>query len=129
MAGLSGMRGDGRSTWTISDTLSDYGNGGSFHGNLVEVRKVGWQKNTPPPVPVKVWHGRASSTWAECVLQHEDATREERAACRNHLLRRSGRLGVLLIFARSPKNVTTSAVSLATWQWRPPQTERQSGMG
>jgi anaerobic selenocysteine-containing dehydrogenase len=32
---------DGRNAnWTTSDALSDYGNGASFHGNLVEVRKV-----------------------------------------------------------------------------------------
>jgi anaerobic selenocysteine-containing dehydrogenase len=33
---------DGRNAnWTTSDALSDLGNGASFHGNLVEVRKAG----------------------------------------------------------------------------------------
>jgi anaerobic selenocysteine-containing dehydrogenase len=33
---------DGRNAnWTTSDALSDYGNGASFHGNLVEVRRTG----------------------------------------------------------------------------------------
>jgi anaerobic selenocysteine-containing dehydrogenase len=32
---------DGRNAnWTTSDALSDYGNGASFHGNLVDVRKA-----------------------------------------------------------------------------------------
>jgi anaerobic selenocysteine-containing dehydrogenase len=44
---------DGRNAnWTTSDALTDYGNGASFHGNLVEVRKhQGSTKKSPPPVP------------------------------------------------------------------------------
>jgi anaerobic selenocysteine-containing dehydrogenase len=33
--------------WTTSDSLTDYGNGASFHGNLVEVRKLEGTKKNP----------------------------------------------------------------------------------